>query len=88
LAKAKFKEQAVVICSDFTEALESYKDIRFDIAYIDPPYNKNLGILSMDKISEYDLINENGIIIMETDDIEHIPNEVGRYKLINSKKYR
>ena len=40
----------------------------FDIIYIDPPYRKNLAIDSVKRILSLNLLKEEGIIIIETDD--------------------
>lgn len=39
----------------------------FDIIFLDPPYNKGLLVKSLNKIYEYNLLSENGIIVAETE---------------------
>ena len=42
---------------------------KFDIIFLDPPYKTNLAIESLQKIIMSNLLTEDGIIIIETDDI-------------------
>lgn len=39
----------------------------FDIIFLDPPYNKGLLIKALDKIYEYNLLSDDGIIVAETE---------------------
>ena len=53
--------------SDYYEALKSYKESgkKFDIIFIDPPYNSELAEISIQKILKFNLLSEHGIIIWE-----------------------
>ena len=42
------------------------KEEKFDIIYLDPPFNDNLEKEVIDLIKTYDLLEENGIIICES----------------------
>ena len=70
---------------DYLKALEYFKDnnMKFDLIFIDPPYKLKLINNSIKKIQEYDLLNEDGIIICEYE------NEVidCNLELIKEKKY-
>ena len=55
---------------DFTSgktALKEKTEKVFDIIFLDPPYNKGLLVKSLNKIYEYNLLSENGIIVAETE---------------------
>jgi len=70
LEKTKFSENVIVINKDYKKCLQMLKEknIYFDIIYIDPPYNQNIAIDSIKQILSLDLLKEEGIIIIETDD--------------------
>ena len=48
------------------------KKEKFDLIFIDPPYADNMVKKSILNIMEFDLLNNNGKIIIETDDEERI----------------
>ena len=54
---------------DFKKALKKYKDnnISFDYIFLDPPYMGDLLNQAIELIVEYDLLNEEGIIVTESD---------------------
>ena len=70
LEKTKFLNEAEVIEKDYKIALKmlSEKGISFDIIYIDPPYMKDIAVYSVEQILSLNLLKEDGIIIIETDD--------------------
>ena len=59
----------------------------FDIIFLDPPYNTNYIYIATKMIIEYKLLNKDGIIIAETDDIDRILNEISSLD-INIKDIR
>ncbi len=63
----KIKTEPNLLNLDYKEALKYYqrKGLRFDICYIDPPYKTDFGYDAIKKIIEYDLLNEDGLIIFE-----------------------
>lgn len=64
----KLKEQTKILQMDFEKCLEEAKrkDIRFDYIYLDPPYAKiEFYNKAMEKIQEYNLLAEEGKIIVE-----------------------
>lgn len=83
------KEEFEIIKCQFEDALNNFskKNIKFDIIYLDPPYKSNFAIKSIRMISELNLLNENGIIVVEHEyenDLQNIPN---CYIIEKSKKY-
>lgn len=73
---------------DYQKALKYFSDnnIKFDVIFLDPPYKTNYIEESIKKISLYNLLNQNGIIICETDNLDRITyNE--DYIKIKERKY-
>lgn len=87
IMKAGFSDQTQVYNADYKLALKKLKENKFDIIYIDPPYNKGMGIDAIERISEYQLLSEDGVLIFETDTNEEVPNEIGIYEKYNNKRY-
>ena len=66
LQRLKVDEPYHLILNDYTSALKTFKDnVKFDIIFLDPPYHLNMMNDSIKKILEYDLLNDNGLIICE-----------------------
>lgn len=51
--------------TDYLEFLNSANN-KYDLIFLDPPYNTECGITAIDYIVKLNLINKNGIIIFET----------------------
>lgn len=73
---------------DFKSALEAYKNkgIKFDYIFLDPPYDTNFLDQSIKLIVSYELLNDYGIIITESDK-ELKFDEKYNIKLIKEKQY-
>ena len=56
-----------VLSSDFLSALRSF-DTKFDLIFIDPPYQSNLGLIAVEYILDKELLKEGGIIYFEHGD--------------------
>lgn len=54
--------------SDYSSALRDFsnKGKKFDIIFIDPPYQSNLGNIAIDMIFRFNLLSERGIIVFES----------------------
>ena len=78
LEKTKFLNSAVVIEKDYLQVLKmlSKEKITFDIIYIDPPYRENLAVNATKEILALNLLSEDGIIVIETDDEERELNKL------------
>lgn len=55
-----------------TSCFDYVKDCRqkFDIIFLDPPYNKGLIEPALTAISEYELLSESGIVLLESDNTD------------------
>ena len=71
---------SIILNMDYKKSLDYFKEknILFNIIFLDPPYKTDYIEKSLSLIDEYNLLEENGIIICESDDLK---------KIIYSKKY-
>ena len=76
LEKAKLMDKSKVYNTDYKNALSKFIKGSFDVIYIDPPYNKEMGIDAINRISINDILRDDGIIIIETDTNELVPDEI------------
>ena len=91
LEKTKLKDKAVVINEDYKKALRILNtNEKFDIIFIDPPYKEDIAVDSIIDIIHESRLKENGIMIIETDEIERDLREINKIeniKIIDQRKY-
>ncbi len=73
---------------DYKKALMYFKDnnIKFDVIFLDPPYNTDLIDKSINLISNYNLLSDQGIIVCESNVLDKITYN-NNYQKIKEKKY-
>lgn len=86
LNSLKIKEDYQLINRDYKIALKDFSknNLKFDLIFLDPPYDKHLINDALSDIINYDLLQKNGQVICEYVD-EEINNE--NYKVVKEKKY-
>ena len=91
LEKTKLKEKAIVYNKDYIDCINTVKNIKFDIIFLDPPYKEEFALDAIEKISNLQLLKDDVIIIIETDeperDINRINNMNINYKIYDLRKY-
>jgi 16S rRNA G966 N2-methylase RsmD len=60
---------------------------KFDLVFLDPPYETALMDKAIRTIIEFDILNENGIIICETKADKHLPDVPPPYKKGRDYRY-
>ena len=77
-----------VLNLDYLKALDYFKNnsIKFDLIFLDPPYNLDCIDEIIDKILEYSLINQEGLIICEYE-YDNFKDNYNTLELIKDKKY-
>lgn len=80
------KSYCNILNMDYTKALESLKNIKFNLIFLDPPYATNYIEKSIELIEKYDLLSDDGLIVCESNDYNKIIyNEI--YSKFKEKKY-
>jgi len=81
-------ENSHVLLSDYLKALKYYSEnnISFDCIFLDPPYDTDYIEKSLKKINELKLLNDNGIVVCESNSLNKIVYE-DMYKMIKSRQY-
>ena len=80
IAKTRLTEKSIVLNEDFKKVLNTI-NTKFDLIFIDPPYKSNFVEESLNLIYEKSILNDDGLIIIETDETQKIQ------ELLNSKSY-
>ncbi len=84
IEKTHLKDKVEIIKDDYKKALNTLRNQKFDIIFLDPPYAQNIAVDSIKDIIEIDILSNNGIIILETDNDKR---ELENLKNINVNVY-
>ena len=93
LEKTRLIEKTKIYNTDYMETLKRIEkeNVKFDIIFLDPPYKLDLSIKALEQISKSKLLNEEGIIIIETDepkrDLEELDKSKLDYNMYDLRKY-
>lgn len=63
------------------------KSEKFDIIFMDPPYKDNITEATIIKLSQNNLLKDDGIIIAEHGIFEKLPNEIGEFIKYDERDY-
>lgn len=78
--------EAEVINLDYKKALNYLKDKKMDLIFLDPPYKTDYIEQSIKLIDEYNILNEDGLIICENDSLDKIVYPEN-YEVVKDRKY-
>ena len=89
IEKTHMKDQVELYNLDFENCIDKVKTIKFYIIYLDPPYNTNYISKALNKIVDLDIVKQEGLIIVETDDEPRILKEIDKIKvkIVDKRKY-
>ena len=82
------KDKSSIILTDWKKFLNECptRNLKFDLIFVDPPYDYNVYEKVLDKVSNLDLLNENGLIILEHHNLK-LPDSYNNLTLYKQKKY-
>ena len=91
IEKTKFQDQAILIRNDFEKSISFIEQLneKIDVVFIDPPYKTDLIKKSLEKILDSDILNDDFIIIAETDEPERILKDINilNINVFDTRKY-
>ncbi len=78
IEKTKTKDKISLLNMDYKKALEELKrlEAKLDIVFLDPPYKTEFAEDAAKYIVENQLLNEDGFIVLETDDKDKVLNNL------------
>ena len=79
-------KEAEVINLDYKKALNYLKDKKMDLIFLDPPYKTDFIEQSIKLIDEYNILNDDGLIICENDSLDKIVYP-DNYEVVKDRKY-
>ena len=88
ISNLNIKSSSRVILSDWKKSLNDFanQNIKFDLIYVDPPYNYDVYEKILEKVSTLNLLNENGLIILEHSNLK-LKDSYNNLTLYKAKKY-
>ncbi len=91
IEKTKFTNESKILTLDYKKCLNELKNsnIKFDLVFLDPPYESNLIFLSLQEIIELNLLNEDALVVAETDNEDMVVEKIEKLKIniVNIKRY-
>lgn len=88
IEKTHLKEKIELYNLDYETLLKNKIKEKMDIIYIDPPYNSNFAIKTVEYIIEKKIADKNSTIIIETDSEEKILEELKKIDIEITDKRR
>lgn len=88
ITNLKIKDNSKIILSDWKKFLNdsSNSNIKFDLIFVDPPYNYDVYEKILEKVSTLNLLNNNGLIILEHHNLK-LKDKYNNLTLYKQKKY-
>ena len=88
ITNLNIQDKSVIMLSDWKKTLNdlSNKNIKFDLIFVDPPYDYNVYEKILNKVSELNLLKENGLIILEHHNLK-FKETYNNLNLYKEKKY-
>ena len=88
IANLNIKDKSQVILSDWKKALNSFsnQNQKFDLIFVDPPYNYDVYEKILEKVSTLNLLNKDGLIILEHPNLK-LKETYNNLILFKTKKY-
>lgn len=90
IEKTHLEDKIELYNCDYIEALSKVNNTKLDIIYLDPPYKTDYIKKALEKILKLNCIHENTLIIIETDDLKRILEDISYFsdiKIIDQRKY-
>lgn len=76
-----------IIYKDYKKTIEQLKQ-KVDVVFVDPPYEKDIAVKAIELILDKNILQQDGLIILETDHQERELEELKNIKKINIKDLR
>lgn len=87
IEKTHFEQKAKLLCMDYKKCLNKINE-KIDLIFLDPPYEANIAVKSLEIIINNNLLSEDGLMVLETDDekreleqIKNLKNNINVYDL-------
>lgn len=87
LGRCQLRERATVLPRDVWQALPDFASGSFDLILADPPYGLGLAAQTVVELGRREILNEGGILCVETAVGEPLPETAGRLHSLDQRRY-
>ena len=89
IRKIRAESEVTLLCADYAEALRRLRGrVKFDIVFLDPPYNKGLVSAALKLLCQYDLLKTTSVLVCESGGEDILSGGVQeKYGVIKAAKY-
>ena len=87
IEKCHFKDNVELKKKDYKKCLQEINE-KIDIIFIDPPYEKNIAVDAINMIMDKNILNDQGLIILECEDEERELKQLKNIEKINIQDLR
>lgn len=86
LRALKIEKEGIILKKDYLDALKYFKErnIKFDVIFLDPPYKYHFMTKILGELEQFQLLNDDSIVICESEQDEKIETTL---TLLKEKKY-
>ncbi|KMT21468.1 16S rRNA (guanine(966)-N(2))-methyltransferase RsmD [Clostridium cylindrosporum] len=84
-----FGEKAVTYNKDSFSILNqlAIEGKSFNLIFLDPPYGKGYVEKSIEEIDKLNLLEEDGLIVSEYDNVDNVSEKIGNFEVYRTEKY-
>lgn len=88
ITNLNIKDKTKVYNFDYKKSIKYFSEnnLKFDIIFVDPPYDYHIIDKILTLIDKYNILNDNGIVLVEFEK-EKLQEKYGSINLIKEKKY-
>lgn len=89
LRLSRLQDKAEVLNMEVNRAIQvlANRQESFNLIFIDPPYKRSFEVPTMEQIDHYELLAQNGTLVVESDKSDLPPDRVGRLVAYRRERY-
>lgn len=89
LKKTKLADKSLVYKNKVNKAIKNFgtKGLKFDYIFLDPPYNKEIVVETLEAITDENLLKDTGKVIIEHETKLELPDKLNFLTKVDYRKY-
>ena len=89
LTHTKLEHKAKIHTTSWNDFIDKIyaNDRKFDVIFMDPPYEKGFIIPVTQRIWEKNMLSENGLLVIERDKEDEVPKVIGGFEVYREQQY-
>lgn len=86
IVHCRAEDKSIIIAGSYEKVLDRINE-KADIILLDPPYKEGLMLKCIERITEIDILADDGVIVAEHGDYDELPEELNGLTKIKEKRY-